>query len=187
MATKLTKDLDCVPGFVLEKEAMTKDCNDNVAKRVTDECAAAKLDAVIDAINNLEITGGAGGDVDLKQLTVDEPSISAMRAVVISDSGLDQIKYTQPTDVMKVETIGITTGAGNSGSVVEVRCDGFLTDGSFSTFDVGCPVFATTDGVLVNSMPPLVDGEYVLRVGRYVGHNTIEIEIEEPRLISLCS
>lgn len=186
MATKLTKDLDCIPREVLEKESMTLDCNDDVAKRVVDPCALSKLDQVIAAIQDLELSGG-GGVSNVKDYISDEATISANRAVVISDSGLGNVKYTQPTDTMKIETIGISISAASMGGVVRVQCDGFLSDGSFSSFTVGCPVFATVDGMLVNSMPALENGEYVLRVGRYVGHNTIEIEIEEPQLISLCS
>lgn len=186
MATDLTKPLDCYGLETLEKESMVKDCVDEIAKRVYDPCAIAKLQEVIDAINNLEISGGGGGVSFEKDYTVDETSISAFRAVVISSNGLSQIKYAQPDDVTKVETIGITKTSGNMGAIVTVQCDGFLTDGSFSGFTVGCPVFATSDGQLTNVMPTFVDGEYILRVGRYVGHNTIEIEIEEPNLISLC-
>lgn len=51
-------------------QSYVEDCEGKVARRVSDPCALAKLQEVVDAIENLEITGGGGG-IRCQELVVD--------------------------------------------------------------------------------------------------------------------
>ena len=112
MATSLTKPLDCYGLEILEKQSMTKDCNDDVAKRVFDPCTIAKLQEVIDAINNIE--GGGGGGIKCQELVLD---LTANTWVNVPHTFLTKV-----CDVKTYDTLGneIDIVSRKSGIVLEL-------------------------------------------------------------------
>lgn len=60
---------DCISIASADKATFTRDCNDKVAKRVTDECALAKLEEIRQAIINNP--GGGGGGIECQELVID--------------------------------------------------------------------------------------------------------------------
>lgn len=75
------------------------------------------------------------------------------------------------------EPVGVSITAATTGNIVDVQMFGKITDPYFGTiFSPGDDLFLGDDGLITNT--PATSG-YHIRVGKYVGNNTIFLDIDE--------
>lgn len=97
-------------------------------------------------------------------------NLSTGRAVIKS---VNKIYYFNPEDVTHVgRAMGITVTSGLTNESVNVQMNGAVTDASFS-FTADQPIYVTTGGVLVNTIPPTT---LLQRAGLAISTNSILIE-----------
>lgn len=105
MATDLTKPLDCYRIDVLEHESMTKDCSDNIAKRVTDECNKAILEQILVELggstpgvpyhlNDVGVTDVIGVPKDILTSTVPAATTKSIANVFVSTRAAGRFEIT---------------------------------------------------------------------------------------------
>ena len=107
--------------------------------------------------------------------------ISALKLVRINGGGIlhadNNIAYTD------AKTLGIALNSAPIGGNVNVLMFGTVEDAFFSGMIINDPIFLGVDGALTQIAPSAPTAKYIARIGKYIGRNTVLIQIEEPTLL----
>lgn len=109
--------------------------------------------------------------------TADGAPITALQ-MVISVDGITATVANNNTTVQDARTLGIALTSAGVGEVFTALLFGTLVNASFSSMTINNPVYLSSTGYLTQTVP--VTPNFYVICGKYLGANTVFINISEP-------
>ena len=125
--------------------------------------------------------GSVANQVDI-MLPTSQPATSALR-VLVADPLTGQVRDANSADLDDAcSVVGISLNAvSGSGSLVNIRNQGFITDSNFM-FDVNADptLFLNGLGVISQTPPSLPTSTFNIQIGKVISADTMLVEIAQP-------
>lgn len=145
--------------------------NDNITLNILDLNPTFTVD---NELITLDVESGGlvpSGTTDLTYTA--GTALSALRAVTLNNSS--QAVYATNTTLANAQVLGVTVTAANSGSPVQVRTIGIMTDNSWN-WTKG-PIYLGSNGALTQIAP--TGGLVVAQIGRALSTTIIYIDVDQ--------